>query len=129
MNLEIAEKHLSEVWLQQNRALEGMQALCANSRESFRRDVDKVNYDRRKAQENISSTLTKLQSRRDEATWKCWQIEFRCRELESQLPADTLAEVKSILLAERNDAEKGELVVDEEEEERRKRQRLEDDIA
>lgn len=83
LNLELNEAHAAKVWLHHNKALEGTESYFLKQTEKLKTRIEEINLARKTSQENILPTLLQLNYKRDQVTFKCWQIQKRCEELEA----------------------------------------------
>ena len=82
LNLELAEKYGSEVWLQHNKAIEQLDSrFLHHINEDVFKKIQSVNLERKEKQEHARRELYKMHYKRDEAILKSWQIEQNCAQI------------------------------------------------
>ena len=115
--------HGPKVWLHHNNALESTQKYFLKQTEKMKARIENINLARKTSQESMLPTLLQLNYKRDQTTYKCWEIEKRCRELEAlcesdAITADGLAAANSDL---NENKKRGHVEVDVEEQSKRNR--------
>lgn len=95
MNLELAEAHVGPVWLHHNKTVDGLTAGLRTTTEQMLERTNQVNSERKRLQEASRVDLDRMQKHRDEALYKCWQMQAACRQLEEQLPPEVAASLYS----------------------------------
>jgi hypothetical protein len=80
MNLELAEKYNSKLWLESNTAAEGITKCIQGSNEAIKAKIDDINLKRRLTQENEGTKMIKLMHKRNESLYTAWRIKHQLEE-------------------------------------------------
>ena len=93
MNLELAEKNASDVWLYNNQLLEKYEGVISQKISQVQDDIQAVNRQRKDEQDRVRNELNRLIRRRDDSIYKSWQINHACKQMEATLPSEVLYEL------------------------------------
>lgn len=86
INLDLAEKHNSKLWLDNNSAAEGVAKGIQGSVDAIKASVDDINLKRRLTQEKEGGKMIKLMHKRNESLYTAWRIR---QQLEEQQQIDS----------------------------------------
>jgi hypothetical protein len=85
MNLELADKNITPMWLEYNSSLEGLDNNINLKTTILKRKIDLINSTRKIEQETSFNELEKMKKRRDLSIKKQWQIKSVCDRIENDL--------------------------------------------